>query len=268
MGQWLVTIGRFDTCFAMSSLSRFGTCPREKHLELLLHVFGYIKKYKNKCVGIDSSPRTPPPDVQDFQPDFLADYDYVIPDEEAEHNLICPDPIGPPLQVSVFFDSDHAHDKKTRRSITGLLGFVGSTPVSWRSPRQTAVASSTHEAEFSAMRTAVEETKSLRYMLRCLGITVTGPSVMHGNNLSVIQNATMPAAELKKKHVAISYHVVREAVASSAVSPKWISTDENHSDIMTKQIGSGPFIGHVHDCFWKPPHRRGSPVTSVADHQS
>ena len=219
MGQWLVTIGRFDLCFAISSLSRFGTCPREGHLELLLHVFGYLRKFPLREIAMDSRPRARPANVRDFEADFLTDYDYVIEPQEAGYDEICPPAIGKPLEVSVFFDSDHAHDKKTRCSISGLFTFVGSTPVSWQSRRQGAVASSTYDAEFAAMRAAVEETKSLRYMPRCLGIPLEGPSYLYGDNLGVIQNASIPEADLKKKHVAISYHVVRESVATGIWPP-------------------------------------------------
>ena len=102
------------------------------------------------------------------------------------------------------------------------------------------------------MRTAVEEVKSLQFMLRCLGLQSTGPSVLLGDNLGVMQNATTPSADLKKKHVALSYHTVGEAVASGVVLPMWLPSELNPSDILTKQIGSTAFIGHVHDCFWKP----------------
>ncbi len=42
-----------------------------------------------------------------------------------------------------FDDADHAHDKKTRRSVTGILAFVGCTFVLWRSSRQSSIACST-----------------------------------------------------------------------------------------------------------------------------
>ena len=67
----------------------------------------------------------------------------------------------------MFFDADHAHGIATRRSITGLMAFVGSTPVMWSSRRQGCIASSTYCAEFIAMRNAVKEIISLCYMLRC-----------------------------------------------------------------------------------------------------
>ena len=52
---------------------------------------------------------------------------------------------------------------------------------------------------------AVEEAISLRYMLHCLGIPVTDPTNLYGDNFGLIQSASIPDSEMKKKHVAISY---------------------------------------------------------------
>jgi hypothetical protein len=73
-----------------------------------------------------------------------------------------PKAFGDMLDMTIFVDSDHAHDLVMRHSLTGLLAFVGSTPVSWFSKRQGPVTSSTFQAELSALRTAVEEAISLR----------------------------------------------------------------------------------------------------------
>jgi hypothetical protein len=51
-------------------------------------------------------------------------------------------------------------------------------------------------------------------MLRCLGVPVTKPTNLYGDNFGVIQSATIPDGELKKKHIAISYHYVREAITA------------------------------------------------------
>ena len=118
------------------------------------------------------------------------------------------------------------------------------------SKRQGAIATSTYAAEFMAMRSAVEEAVSLRYMLRCLGIPVTQPTKLFGDNLGVIQNASIPDSELKKKHVALSFHSVHEAVACGIVAPYKIDSAENYADIMTKQIASSDFIEHVHEMMW------------------
>ena len=108
---------------------------------------------------------------------------------------------------------NHGHDIGARRSITGLIGFVGSTPVIWSSRRQVCIPSSTYCAAFIAMRNVVEKIISLYYMLRCLGIPVTKPTFTFGDNFGVIQSATIPASELKKKLIVISYHSVREDIA-------------------------------------------------------
>ena len=60
------------------------------------------------------------------------------------------------LCISIFVDSDHGHDKVTGRSITGIIAFIGCTPVYWCSKRQTSVQTSTFGAEFTALKKAVE----------------------------------------------------------------------------------------------------------------
>ena len=113
------------------------------------------------------------------------------------------------------------------------------------SKRQGSVETSTYGAEFNAMRTATEETMALRYMLRSLGVPVTQPTKMFGDNLGVIQNASMPDSMLKKKHTAIAYHRVREAVAASIIKPYHIDGEFNPSDVLTKSLGASDHIRHV-----------------------
>jgi hypothetical protein len=51
-------------------------------------------------------------------------------------------------------------------------------------------------------------------MLRSLGVVLDGPSLMLGDNMSVVLNTTVPSSVLKKKHNAIAYHRVREAIVA------------------------------------------------------
>eukprot|EP00957_Ditylum_brightwellii_P157654 11999479-Ditylum_brightwellii.AAC.1 len=61
------------------------------------------------------------------------------------------------LTIMAYVDSDHAHNKMIRRSITGLITFVGRTLVMYQSKRQGVVETSTYRAKFMATKTAVEE---------------------------------------------------------------------------------------------------------------
>ena len=149
MGVWMTLIGRPDICFAICSLSRFSACPRRTHLDLLFHVYGYLKQFPKKKIAIDSRNINLKelPNCEQLQPDFLEEYRDAKEDIGSSH----PTPFGPKLGITFLCDSDHGHDKKTRRSITGMLGFVGSTLVFYGSKRQGAVATSTYAAEFMAL---------------------------------------------------------------------------------------------------------------------
>ena len=214
-------------------------------------MWGFLKKFPNKAIGIVADAPVFEIPLEEFEADFEDQYR----DAYEEIDPAFPVPKGKPLCTCIFFDSDHAHDTKTRRSITGVLVVVGSTPVSWMSKRQGAVATSSYGAEFCAMRTATEEAISIRYMLRSLGIPVTEPTKLFGDNLGVIQNASMPEANLVKKHIAIAFPFVRECVAAKIVAPYKISGKDNFADVLTKALDISTFKHHAWDLLWHTPTR-------------
>ena len=236
MLNWIAGIGRFDIAHSTTTLARFSSCPRKGHMERALRVFGYLKKRPNRRVVMDS--RDPIITGGDFdKADQLAaklreDY----PDAAELLDTDLPPPLVDEIAITAFVDSDHAHDKVTRRSMTGIIILLGRTPVFYHSKRQGSVETSTYSAEFMAMRTAVEELISLRYMLRCLGVRVETAVYLFGDNLGVIQNATIKDSLLKKKCVAISYHRVREAAAASIVLPLKIGSKDNFADHLMKSL--------------------------------
>ena len=152
-----------------------------------------------------------------------------------------PAPRGKPVQINCFVDADHAGDMVSRRSHTGILIYVNRAPVIWFSKRQNTVEMSTFGSEFIAMKIAMEMIEGLRYKLRMFGVPLDGPANVFGDNQSVISNASVPESPLKKKHVAICYHRVREACASGAIRIAKEDTESNLSDIFTKNL---PFPRH------------------------
>lgn len=248
MLQWLCIIGRLDIQFSTTSLNRFNASPRQGHLSRALRVFGYLKKYKNKRIAVDSRP--PILKLDDsvvISKEDLAEIRRLYPEAEEEIDPNIPSPKGDELHITGMFDSDLAHDHQTRRSVTGYIIFVGRTPVSWTARRQGSIESSTYGAEFNAMRAATQEIISIRYTLRSFGIPINSPSDMWGDNLGVLQNVTFAASQLKKKHLAISYHLNREAVSAGIIRPRKIASADNHADIFTKALAATPFLYHVHD---------------------
>ena len=60
-------------------------------------------------------------------------HEYNDASEDIDTNL--PKPYGLPLQTSLHAYSDHAHERKIRRSVSGILVYVGKTPVYWTARR-------------------------------------------------------------------------------------------------------------------------------------
>jgi hypothetical protein len=69
-----------------------------------------------------------------------------------------------------------------------------------------------------------------------LGIPVSEPTNMYGDNMSVVLNTTVPSSQLKKKHNAIAYHRVQEAIAGKIVELHHIPSTDNIADVLTKPL--------------------------------
>jgi hypothetical protein len=234
MGVWIVQLGRFDLAFAVTNLSRFTAAPRQGHLERAIRMFGYLKRRKHRAIGLDAWP--PLIDHGSLHSDVTPDYTVMYPDAAEDVDTRLPRPLGAELEVTSIVDADHGHDQATRRSISGILLFVGRTPVAAISKRQASVQSSTYGAEFLAARVATEEILSLRYFLRSFGVPVSRAARIFGDNMSVLLNISHPDSQLKKKHLCIAYHILRENIACHVLEPFYIPSGQNYSDFLTKAL--------------------------------
>ena len=69
-----------------------------------------------------------------------------------------------------------------------------------------------------------------------MGVPI-GRSVLFGDNESVVKNSTIPTSRLTKRHVALSYHRVREAIAANVFSFFHAPGQLNPADILSKHWG-------------------------------
>ena len=154
--------------------------------------------------------------------------------DELPHNM--PEPLGESVDINTFVDADHAGNKVTRRSHTGILIYCNMAPVVWFSKKQNTIESSTFGSEFIALKIATELIEGLRYKLRMFGVPLSGPARIFCDNESVVINSSHPDSALKKKHCSIAYHKVREAIAAHKQLVYYEKTETNLADLLTKPL--------------------------------
>ena len=86
------------------------------------------------------------------------------------------------MKMWVQVNSDHAGDLVTRRSRSGYLVWLQSSLIYWTLKKQTTINTSSFGSEFMAMKTYTEYIRGLRYELRAMGIPVTQPTYIFGDN--------------------------------------------------------------------------------------
>jgi hypothetical protein len=75
----------------------------------------------------------------------------------------------------------------------------------------------TYGSEFVAARVCVEQLIDLCTTLWYLGVPIRDKSYMFGDNKSVVDSSMQLHAKLHKRHTMLSFHRVREAIASGIV---------------------------------------------------
>jgi hypothetical protein len=145
-------LGRIDIATEVSLLSSHLAYPREGHLETALHIMSYSSQKHNTRLIFDLT--YPNIDMGQFPQynwtKFYGNVEEAIP-------VDMPEPLGKDLDVRMMCDSDHAGDKRTRRSCTGFLIFYNMALVDWVSKKQATIETSVFGAEFVAMKHGIEK---------------------------------------------------------------------------------------------------------------
>lgn len=148
-----------------------------------------------------------------------------------------PKPLGKNVTLIHYVDANLFHCALTGRSVTGVLHMVNKTPIEWFAKKQATVETATYGSEFVAARTAVEQIIDLRNTLRMMGVPVIERSYLFGDNESVVGSSTQLDAKLHKRHNALSFHRVREAIAAGFITFCHIPSEYNSADILSKHWG-------------------------------
>ena len=130
-----------------------------------------------------------------------------------------------------------------------IFCYIHTTPIDWYLKRQATVEMATYGSEFVATRTAPDQIIDLRNTLRYLGVPIMTKACVFGDTKSVITSATIPQSVHNKRHIMLSYHRVREAIAAKILDCYWCSCDQNKSDTFSKHCKDAKVKDTIRELF-------------------
>ena len=199
-GSYIAIQLRPDIAWTTATLASFCAAPQDKHVTGLKKMMRYLSGTKG--LGIK----------------------YGTIDKEEGAGLM------------MYVDSDHAGDKRDRKSVTGYVAKYNGGPVSWTAKKQSSVATSSTEAEYMAMAEAAREAVWFRRILSELGEEQEGPTVVRADNRSAICIAGGDGKEERRKHIDVKHHYIKEQVEKGVIHVVWIPSEKNQADIFTKGL--------------------------------
>ena len=198
---------RPDLAHSIGMLCRFMSNPGMNHWRALCRVLGYLKLTENW--GLDYN-------GQNAQGQLYSAIN------------VKPDLIG-------FSDSDHA-GCTTCKSVTGYVYIYYGAAISWKSQRQSTVATSSTEAEYIALFEAARESKWLRSLFLSIGVVLPSMPLIYGDNDGAMASAKDPMHFGKMKHMNVKWHAIREWVENEDFKIKRKDTAFMVADAYTKQV--------------------------------
>ncbi|KAL0402497.1 UNVERIFIED_CONTAM: Retrovirus-related Pol polyprotein from transposon TNT 1-94 [Sesamum latifolium] len=140
-----------------------------------------------------------------------------------------------------YTDSDWAGSIDDRKSTSGYIFCLGKNVISWSSRKQKSVALSSAEAEYIAATNAACEAVWLRRILKDMKFAQCGPTIIFCDNMSAIAMAKNPVCHVRSKHIELRHHFFQELVNEGEISIKFINTNDQPADSLTKAITSDKF---------------------------
>ncbi|GJZ48746.1 hypothetical protein Tco_0602578 [Tanacetum coccineum] len=171
-----LTSSRPDIMFVVCAYARFQVNPKSSHLYVVKRIFRYLKG----------------------QPKLGLWY-----------------PKDSPFDLVAYTDSDYVGSSLDRKSTTGGCQFLGCRLLSWQCKKQTVVANSINEAEYTAAS-------------NCYG----------QSTICIVKN---PVFHLKTKHIEIMHHFIRDSNEKKLIQMIKIHIDQNVAYLLIKAFDVSRF---------------------------
>ena len=114
----------------------------------------------------------------------------------------------------------------------------------YKSKQHKHVTLSTTESEYVALSQISAEIIFIRNILKFCGMKIELPIIVKVDNTGAIFLANNKALGERTKHISTRYHFTREYVEDGVLKIVYVKSEENTSDIMTKNTGGNTFKKH------------------------
>ena len=186
-----------------------------------------------------------------------------------EGMILKPDSLDGDFKIDIYVDADFAGgwgfedptDPACVRSRTGYIIEVMGCPISWKSKLQVDIATSTMEAEYSALsmalRAGIPLLEVVRYVVN--GFAATSQCVtrflttVHEDNQGALRLAKMEPGRNtpRSKFYAIKHHWFRSWLKPNEIELHYIESKQQKADILTKSLSTFNFeANRFLSCGW------------------
>jgi hypothetical protein len=210
--MYLANSTRPDIAFAVNLLARYSAAPTKRHWAGVKHILRYLNG------------------TRDFGLFYARGQDSTL--------------IG-------YTDAGYLSDPHNARSQTGFVYLYGGTAISWKSTKQTLVATSTNHSEIIALYEASKECVWLRRMinhiLQSCGIgSIESPTIIYEDNAAcVIQMETGYIKSNITKHIAPKLFFPHELQKDGEINILQTKSCDNLADLFIKSLPYSTFSKYV-----------------------
>jgi hypothetical protein len=221
---YLAQCTRPDISFAVNCLARHSTAPTRRHWNGIKDIFRYLSGTM----------------------DMGLFYPYASSSEST--------PLGTRNNATLvgYADAGYLSDPHKGRSQSGYVFTIGNTAISWRSRKQTLVATSTNHSELIALYEATRECVWLRAFIGHIRSTCElshdpdEPIVIYEDNTAVIDQAKHGYIKGDTtKHISPKLFFTHQQQEHQKIEVKHIGSESNHADLFTKSLPKYSFQKHV-----------------------
>ena len=166
----------------------------------------------------------------------------------------------PPTVVEAYVDSDWAGCRRSRKSTSGGILYLGGVAVRAWSTNQNVIALSSGEAEYYAALKGASFALGFQSMLRDLGMDA---SITLYTDSSAARGIIHRAGLGKLRHLETGYLWLQSAVKAKKLQVRKVLGTENPADLLTKHLAAADMWRHLDKLHISPDDGRSKPVPLI-----